>query len=125
QAIADADVRRRRFLVVAGAVAVAVAALMRADRDLMDALPPGHLARQLAVAGLAATAVVLAFLSGRRVSRGLVALAIVAELVVLIPRGIQGDRLDAFIRPPWLNYVTAQLHASPDRVFALDAKLFP
>src|SRR5439155_13819555 len=34
-------------------------------------------------------------------------------------------RLDAFIRPPWLNYVTAQLHASPDRVFALDAKLFP
>lgn len=125
QAIADADVRRRRFLVVAGVVAVAVAALMRADRDLMGALPPGHLARQLAVAGLAASAVVLAFLSGRRVSRGLVALAIVAELVVLIPRGIQGDRLDAFIRPPWLNYVTAQLHASPDRVFALDAKLFP
>lgn len=125
QAMTDADVRRRRFLAIAGLVMVGVGALIETDWDLMEALPSGHLARHLAVAGAAAAAVALAFLSGRQAARIVVGLAVVVELIVLVPRGIQTDRLDAFVRPPWLNYLTTQLRASPDRVFAVDAKLFP
>lgn len=125
QGMSNGDVRRRSFLVVLGVFLAGLGALLWSDRHLMAALPGAHHIRHLLLAGGALSLVTFAFLWGRKGARTIVAMAVLAELCLLIPRGIQTERIDAFVRPAWLQYISAPLKDTHERVMGIDAKLFP
>lgn len=125
QAVAEQDIALRRVGVALAVLTAGVTALLVADRNLMAALPDGHLIRHLGLAGAAGAAVAGALYLNRTRGQIIVGLAILLELGALVPRGLQVARVDAFVRPTWLEYVVAQTRETQARVYGLDAKLFP
>ena len=125
QGLSNRDVSRRSFLVVLGIFLAGLGALLWSDRHLMAALPGAHHLRHLLLAGGALALVTFAFLWRRKGAQAIVAMAVLAELCLLIPRGIQTDRIDAFVRPAWLQYIGTHLKDTHERVMGIDAKLFP
>lgn len=75
-----------------------------------------------AVAGLVAFA---AFIRGGTFGRTALAVAVLAELLVLAPRDFAVERVDPYVKPEWLRYVVQRTGPSQERVYATDAKLFP
>ena len=123
QALADADIRRRRFLIFGALLLVGVGVLIEANHEQLAGVPRSHLLRQFGLATLGAS--VASYMFMRRRGQALIALMVFAELVVLTPRGFQSERVDPFVRPAWLAYTARQTSASKERVYATDAKLFP
>jgi hypothetical protein len=125
QGAMDAGVRRRWLLVLTALSLAGVLVLVRVNRPLLAAAPPGHLVRQFGLAALCACFGALGFVLRSKAGSMLVALAVLGELLLLTPRGFQAERADPFVRPAWLNYVIEHTATSKERVFATDAKLFP
>lgn len=125
QGMTNGDLRRRAFVVTLGVLLAGVLLLVWSNRQLIAALPEDRHLRHLFLGVSATGLAALAFLWRRRAAGVLVSLAILAELCLLIPRGIQTDRIDAFVRPAWLQYISANVQDTHERVFGIDAKLFP
>lgn len=125
QAARNREIRRMRLVAMSAVFIAVVALLLVENRQLIDALPAGQPGRQLLLATAAASFVLGAFFFLRKPSAALVAGVVLVELCLLIPRGIQVERVDGFVRPGWLQYIAARVGDSRDRVFGIDAMLFP
>ncbi|MFA5882730.1 MAG: YfhO family protein [Acidimicrobiia bacterium] len=127
-------VPRRAAYVGVGFLAL-VTLLCLTNDQLRAAIQTGDGLRRLALALAGASAVgvgvVLTRSHARRGAVGLVvAIAVVAELVVLFPSQSFAPRSEPFVRQPWFQFVDpasrdAASEAGAARVFGLDGKLFP
>ena len=125
QGLSDGDLQRRRFLTGSAALLAAVAALFLMSRSNFIPATAGHYTRQVALAAAATATVIAGFIGGRRRGPILVTGAIVAELLLLAPRGFFIERVDSYVHPAWLRYIVDKTGPSNERVFATDAKLAP
>ena len=127
EAILGREISSKRLMVFGGLLALGVGVLFVRSADAISGGPPGFLARQLALACIAAVVCLGMIILGQRIPRrsriaaALAAAVVIGELMLLVPRGIYAPRFDPYLPPPWM----AHLEGRPGRVFGLDSLLYP
>ena len=134
-AIVAGEVRLPWLFGGAALLAVAVVALLVANRAVLAVPPHQSPARQyvlyalaLAAGGGVLAAVVAPRLlpSLRRFAAPAASSVLVLELLVLLAPATYSARANPYRTPPWMHYVTEGLVADPQaRVFGFDRKLYP
>ncbi len=117
----------RRWLAASVAGGLALTAwLLVINRSLLGAIPGDHLLWEFGLAAVTfAGIVVIAVFGAPRVAAAVVLGIVVVELLVLAPHPF-AERRDPYTAPAWVDALRHELAGRPtDRVFALDALLYP
>lgn len=126
QTLLQGSLDLRRFGLVVAAMALGVVVLViDVNADAFADRSVGEVAGWLALAAVAAALALFAFIRGGRSGRVVLAAAVLAELLVLAPRGFETERVDPYVHPEWLDYIVERAVPTHERVYGIDAKLFP
>jgi hypothetical protein len=125
QGLMDNDVRRTAFVALSTIPLGGLVVLVYLNRKILGDATTLHLVRNLGLAVMSGALVCVGFLMRWRRRELLVAFVVLVELALLVPRGFQEKRADAFVESPWLRYVIDNVVPSHERVYATDGKLFP
>jgi hypothetical protein len=120
------EISRRALAVGVGTLSVVLLLLiLRSHRDLAlghDIALIGGWPLALAAATLTFSAVLLL---RQRPSAYVVVLVIIAEMILLAPKGFYSPRQNPYSVPTWLSYVKAHTVADRSRAFSMNGLLYP